>query len=119
MRFNVTWLTEEQIKKLGFASVGKDVLLSDKTSYYNCSNISIGDHVRIDDFCIGRHSIVGSGSVILPGVTLETGVAVGALTLVKKNCKEFGIYVGNPAVRVTERKKDILRLEQDFLQQFS
>lgn len=28
--------------------------------------------------------IIGSGSVILPGVILETGVAVGALSLVNK-----------------------------------
>ena len=54
----------------------------------------------------------------MPGVTLEIGVAVGALSLVKKNCKEFGVYFGSPAVRVAERKRDLLKLEQDFLQKF-
>lgn len=64
---------------------------------------------------IGRHVIIGSGSVVLPGLTLEEGVAVGALCLVKADCKAFGIYAGNPARRVRERKRDLLALEQQFL----
>jgi len=51
--------------------------------------------VEVNDVCIGKHVIIGSGSVILPGVTLEDGVAVGALSLVKAgNYKKFGIYGG-------------------------
>ncbi len=64
---------------------------------------------------LGKHVIVGSGSVILPGVTLDEGVAIGALSLVTKSCKSFGIYAGNPARRISERKKDLLELERQFL----
>jgi galactoside O-acetyltransferase len=64
---------------------------------------------------LGRHVIVGSGSVILPGVTLEDGVAVGALSLVTKDCEAFGVYAGNPARRIKERKRDLLELEKLFL----
>ena len=67
------------------------------------------------DVFLGKHVIVGSGSVILPGVTLEEGVAVGALSLVQKNCEPFGIYAGNPARRIKERKRDLLELEQRFI----
>lgn len=67
------------------------------------------------DVRIGRHVIIGAGSVVLPGVTLEEGVAIGALSLVSKNCKAFGIYSGVPAKRIKERKKDLLVLEQSFL----
>lgn len=67
------------------------------------------------DVFLGKHVIVGSGSVILPGTTLEEGVAVGALSLITKNCKSFGIYVGNPARRIKERKRDLLQLEQQLL----
>lgn len=56
---------------------------------------------------------MGSGSVILPGVTLEDGVAIGALSLVNKNCKAFGIYVGNPAILLKNRKRDLLDLEKE------
>lgn len=64
---------------------------------------------------IGRHVIVGSGSVLLPGVILEEGVAVGALSLVTENCKEFGIYSGVPAKRIKERKRNLLEVEKLFL----
>ena len=34
---------------------------------------------------IGRHVIkIGAGSIVLPGVTLEEGVAVGVLSLIRK-----------------------------------
>ena len=184
----MAFLTEEQIKAMGFHHVGENCLLSDKASYYNCNNIIIGNNVRIDDFCvlsagiggieigshihiavyssligagkivlkdfcnisskvaiyssnddysgqfmtnptvpsqytnvtssdviIGKHVIVGSGCVILPGVTLETGVAVGALSLVNKNCKEFGVYIGSPVKRIKERRKELLNLETQLL----
>lgn len=67
------------------------------------------------DVTIGRHVIIGSGCILLPGVILEEGVAVGALSLVSKDCKEFGIYFGVPARRIKERKRDLLELEQEFM----
>lgn len=67
------------------------------------------------DVFLGKHVIVGSGSVILPGVTLEEGVAVGALSLVQKKCEAFGIYAGNPARRIKDRKRDLLELEQRLI----
>ena len=67
------------------------------------------------DVFLGRHVIVGSGSVILPGVALDDGVAIGALSLVTKSCSAFGIYAGNPARRIKERRRDLLDLEQRLL----
>ena len=67
------------------------------------------------DVFLGKHVIVGSGSVILPGVTLEEGVAIGALSLVHKNCQAFGVYAGNPARRIKDRKRDLLELEQQLM----
>ncbi len=64
---------------------------------------------------IGKHSIVGAGSVILPGVSLEQGVAVGALSLIKEHCREFGVYCGVPAKRVSERNRNFLVREEEFL----
>lgn len=69
-------------------------------------------NVQSADVKIGRHVIIGAGSIILPNVTLEEGVAVGALSLVKKDCQAFGIYMGSPAKRITERKRDLLALEK-------
>ena len=72
-------------------------------------------NIRRADVFLGKHVIVGTGSVILPGLTLEDGVAVGALSLVTKNCMAFGIYAGIPAQRIKERKQDLLILEEQYL----
>lgn len=179
------FLSRKQIDDMGFSYVGENALLSDKASYYNCAKITIGNNVRIDDFCvlsagiggieignfihiavytsligagkitlhdfsnisskvsiyssnddysgssmtnpmvpieftnvkhadvtIGRHVIVGAGSVLLPGITLEEGVAIGALSLVSKDCAGFGIYSGVPAKRIKDRKNTLLELEK-------
>lgn len=181
-------LSRQALEQMGFGSMGKNLQISDRASFYGLSRISLADDVRIDDFCVisagaggvsigqfvhlavntslmgagrialgdfcnlssrvaiysssddytgasmtnpmvperykqvhhaavtlGRHVIIGCGSVVLPGLTLEDGVAVGALSLVKRNCAAFGIYAGNPAQRVRERKRDLLELEQQFL----
>ena len=180
----MAWLTRDQLTALGFAAFGDPVFLSDKASYYNCANMRLGRHVRIDDFCvlsagsggivlgdyvhvavytsligqgrialadfsglssrvavyssnedysgahltnptvpaaytgvthadvaIGKHAIVGAGAVILPGVTIHEGAAVGALSLVNRDCEAFGVYSGVPAKRIAARKRDLLELE--------
>lgn len=67
------------------------------------------------DIVVGRHVIIGSGSVVLPGIVLEDGVAIGALSLVSETCKEFGIYAGVPAKKIKERFRDILDLEKKLI----
>ncbi len=62
-----------------------------------------------------RHTIVGTHSCILPNVVIEIGTAIGAHSLVKGNCDPWSIYVGCPARKTGERKKDILRLETKLL----
>jgi galactoside O-acetyltransferase len=75
------------------------------------------DYTRVDTapVVLGRHVIVGAGSVLLPGVTLEQGVAIGALSLVKHDCAAFGIYAGQPARRLGDRSRQLLDVEQRFL----
>ena len=48
----MSFLTQTQLHNLGFKSLGQNVLISDKASIYSPELISIGSHVRIDDFCI-------------------------------------------------------------------
>lgn len=66
---------------------------------------------------IGRHCIVGAGSIVLPGVDLADGCSVGAMSLVTKSTKPWGIYFGIPAKRLKDRKTDLLELERQFLGQ--
>jgi acetyltransferase-like isoleucine patch superfamily enzyme len=69
--------------------------------------------------CIGRHVIVGAGSVIFPGVVLAEGCSVGALTLVNRSTEPWGIYAGNPAQRIKDRKRELLDLEAALLMEES
>lgn len=49
---NNSFYSEEELITLGFCEIGSNVLISKKASIYNASKISIGNNVRIDDFCI-------------------------------------------------------------------
>ncbi|MCU6498872.1 acyltransferase [Rugamonas sp. A1-17] len=185
----MSFLSVEEVAALGLAQVGRDVRISRLASLHNAANIRIGDHSRIDDFCvlsagvggieigrnvhvavyscligkgpitlddfanissrvaiyssnddysgawmtgptlppeftnisagpvrIGRHAIIGSGCVVLPRVTVGEGAALGALSLVNRDCDSFGVYVGVPARKVKERRRDLLAVEQAYLQ---
>jgi dTDP-4-amino-4,6-dideoxy-D-glucose acyltransferase len=61
-----------------------------------------------------KHVIVGCGSVILPGVTMFEGAAVGALSLINRDCKSFSIYAGQPARLIKARLPNLLILENQF-----
>lgn len=184
----MSFYSNVELAELGLSCFGEDVKISKRSSIYHPERIKIGNHVRIDDFCvlsagdggieignyvhvavycsligagkitlndfsglssrvsvyssnddysgmhltnptvpseytgvssaevvIGRHAIIGAGSIILPGVTLGEGVAVGALSLVNRSCDAFGIYSGVTARRIGERKRDLLTLEKNLL----
>lgn len=181
----MAFLSRVQLETIGFAGLGEDVLISDVARIYNAAQISIGSHVRIDDFCIlsagsggirigrhvhigcfssligseaislgdfaglssrvsvysssddysgefmtnptvperfrrvqhgavviGRHAIFGSGCVILPGVTVGEGAAAGGLSLIARDLAPFTSYLGIPARKTGERKRDLLALEK-------
>jgi len=65
---------------------------------------------------LGRHVIIGSGSVILPGVAIGEGAAVGALSLVKESTEDWTVYAGCPARAVRARSKKLLEAERRLLE---
>lgn len=62
-----------------------------------------------------KHVIVGAGAVILPGVTINEGSAIGSMSLITKEVPAWEIWGGSPAKMIKNRKKDILQLEWKFL----
>jgi len=54
-----SYYTIKELSQLGLARFGNNVLISRKASIYSPSSISIGNNVRVDDFCIlsGKISI--------------------------------------------------------------
>lgn len=181
----MAYLSAAELASLGFKFLGKNVKISDKAAIYNPEQIEIGDHSRIDDFCvvsgrvvlgrychitpmcliagggpgiymddyatcaygvkifsqsddysgetmvnsliptefkkeyfaavhIKRHVIIGTNAVIFPGVTLEEGTSVGAMSLVTKSTCSWWIYTGIPAKQFKPRSQNLLTLEKVF-----
>lgn len=71
--------------------------------------------VKRGKITLGRHAIVGSGAVILPGVQMGEGTALGALSLASKNIEPWSIYSGVPAKRIAARSNRLLAKEAAFL----
>lgn len=64
----------EELEALGLKSVGNDVYISKKASIYSADKISIGNNVRIDDFCIlSGHIEIGSNIHIAAYTALYGG----------------------------------------------
>jgi galactoside O-acetyltransferase len=64
---------------------------------------------------IKRHVIVGACSTVMPGVTIEEGCAIGAMSLVLRSTRPWTINVGAPCRELKERSKRLLELEKRFL----
>lgn len=71
--------------------------------------------LQCGEVTIGRHVIIGSGSVVLPQVSIGAGSAVGALSLVNKSLDEWGVYAGTPVRLLKPRARTLLQKEQQLL----
>ncbi len=73
-------------------------------------------NVQRGDITIGRHSIVGANSCVMPNVVFNDGSCLGALSLAKEDLDSWSLFAGIPAKLVKLRnKKKILDLENSFL----
>lgn len=111
----------------GKITIGDFVGVSGRVSIYSSSDDYTGmamtnpmvpekyKRVNNGDVVLGKHTIIGSGSVILPNVNIGEGCAIGALTLISKDCEEFSIYSGNPAKKIGKRLKRFLKYEKEFI----
>lgn len=55
-----------------------------------------------------KYTQIGSNCVILPNLTIDEGVAVGAMSLINHDLESWAIYKGIPAVFYKKRSKKIL-----------
>lgn len=181
-----SFYSEDEIKKLGLKSFGKNVKISRHACFYGNEDISIGNNVRIDDFCIlsgrvtlgnnihiaaytalyggkdgivvddfsnlssrigvysvsddysgetmtnptipdeykkvqsapvhiGRHVIIGSNAVVLPGVNIAEGSSFGSFSFINHDSEPWSINVGIPYRKIKDRSKHLLELEKKYL----
>ena len=106
--------------------LGDHVWLGEDCWIDNITNVTIGNHVCISQgamLCTGNHNYTSPGfELILKSITLEDGVWIGAKALVApgitahshsiltagsiatKDMEAYGIYQGNPAVKIRLRE---------------
>jgi len=64
---------------------------------------------------IKKHVIVGANTVVLPGITIGEGAAIGANSLITKDCDAWTIYAGSPAkARKPRPRERVLELEDQL-----
>ena len=104
-----SFYSEEELQQLGFRRCGSNVQISRNAKFYGISNISLGDHVRIDDFCIlSGHISIGSYVHLAPSVLLfagDAGITLADYCGVSSRCALYaatddysGAAMSNPTV---------------------
>jgi acetyltransferase-like isoleucine patch superfamily enzyme len=185
----MAWRPDDEVRAM-FHEVGENVLVSTRAVFYEPEKMRIGDHSRIDDFCllsgrvsmgrnvhlaaythvaggrlgvtfedfsgcaygchvmtqsddysggsltnstvprrfkdekfaavrIGRHAILGTGTIVLPGCDVGEGASVGAGSIVSQSLEEWRTYVGRPARAVSARSRRALEVEAQYLKELS
>ena len=72
------------------------------------TNVIKGDIIILDMV------IVGSNSVIMPNITIEEGVSIGANSFVNKHCESWKIYAGTPIKFIKDKSKNCLILKNKY-----
>jgi galactoside O-acetyltransferase len=62
-----------------------------------------------------KHVWIGPNSVVLPGVKIGEGCAIGAMSFVRKSCDAWSIYGGNPLRFIKKRSETAKELEAQFI----
>ena len=62
-------------------------------------------HWTLEPILVRRRASIGTGAVILPGITIGEGAVVGAGAVVTKSVASSAIVVGNPAHPLRQRRK--------------
>jgi acetyltransferase-like isoleucine patch superfamily enzyme len=63
---------------------------------------------------IHKYAIVGASTVVLPGIVIGEGTAVGAMSLVARSLPGWKICSGAPARPLRDRSNKLLELERKF-----
>jgi virginiamycin A acetyltransferase len=113
--------------------IGKNSYINSGTVIYSGNGVQIGENVLIaancsiapvnhafhersrtikeQGFLASKGGVVieddvwiGVNSVILDGAVIRKGCVVGALSLVTGELTEYGIYAGNPIIKIGERR---------------
>lgn len=103
-----SFLSKDELLGMGFRRIGEDVRISRKASFFQTAQISLGDHVRIDDFCILSGKIAIGSCIHISAYTalygrygIEIGnfaTISGRVMIYSQNDDYSGAFMTNPMV---------------------
>lgn len=104
-----SFYTQEELNGIGFKSLGNNVFISRKASIYDAGNISIGNNVRIDDFCVLSGKIVLGDYVHIAVFCAlfggDIGITISDFSTLSSRCSVYAIsddysggFLTNPMV---------------------
>ena len=101
-----SFYSEEELLSMGFKSIGNGCCISRKASFYGVGRMSIGDNVRIDDFCILSGNITLGSNIHISayvalygaeGIVLEDYTGVSPRSTIYSAMDDFsGDYLIGP-----------------------
>jgi putative colanic acid biosynthesis acetyltransferase WcaF len=78
---------------------------------YLCTGTHDFDHphtpLKTAAISVGADAFIGLRAIVLPGVHVGAGCVIGAGAVVSRDTDAWGVYAGNPARRVGERKSHV------------
>jgi len=110
-----SFFSQEELRGLGFASVGNAVYVSRFASFYGIGHLHLSDNVRIDDFSVisvGAESFIGSFVHVAPHVVISSssGIKIGSYSTISSRCAIYGQsddfsgeFLTNPTVPISLR----------------
>lgn len=90
---NTDYLSRADLERLGFASLGEDVLIHPTCVLLGCDRMRVGSHVRIDPFCVmttSAHLLIGERVHISAHASI---VGAGSITVGDFACLSHGARV--------------------------
>ncbi|MBP7613013.1 MAG: acyltransferase [Paludibacter sp.] len=103
-----SFYSENELAEIGFKQFGENVKISRKASIYTPEQISIGNHVRIDDFCIlsgnislGSYIHISAYTALYGryGIIIEDYVTISGRVMVYSQSDDYsGNFMTNPMI---------------------
>lgn len=119
-----SFLSREELQKMGFSQVGSNVMISRKASFYSPHLMRIGDHVRVDDFCIlsgkielGSYIHISAYTALygLYGIQVGDFVTISGRNFIYSQNDDYsGSFMTNPMVpkKYTNITGGLVRIEK-------
>ena len=109
-----SFLSSEELKNFGFKAIGTNVFISRKVSIYSPQSISIGNNVRVDDFCILSGNITLGSYIHISAYTALYGRngADEFLKIIRYVIKDTNIFVISHKSGLEDKFNNVIKFDK-------